>query len=367
VSSTSEPDNPHPAAGRRTAAWTPDRIHALGTVTDVATAAAIFGLSRSVAYDLVRTGERIVSHATLHRIRATLRKALNDAIRAHRLIEFNPAAHVELPSGRRPKAKVWTAPAVAEWRRTTTRPSKVMVWTPAQAGAFLDYAETHDIVLYPLFLLILHRGLRRGEAVGLRDADVDLDTGSITVSQQITTIGWTPVTKKVKSEAGERTVSLDATTLAGLRGYRARRARWQLVNGPAWPNTGLFFVQPDGTAYHPETVSTRFEQLVADADLPPIRLHDLRHCAATFLKAAGADMKDIQETLGHSSITITGDTYTSVVHELDTERAKADAAAALVPRTSRRDHETPPPAALIQQALTARGLLAPRTKHPKQA
>jgi integrase len=110
-----------------------------------------------------------------------------------------------------------------------------MVWTPAQAGAFLDYAETHNIVLYPLFLLILHRGLRRGEAVGLRDADVELDTGSITVSQQITTIGRTPVTKKVKSEAGERTVSLDATTLAGLRGNRARRARWQLVNGPPGP------------------------------------------------------------------------------------------------------------------------------------
>lgn len=56
MSSTSEPDHPHPAAGRRTAAWTPDRIHALGTLTDVATAAAIFELSRSVAYDLVRTG-----------------------------------------------------------------------------------------------------------------------------------------------------------------------------------------------------------------------------------------------------------------------------------------------------------------------
>jgi hypothetical protein len=93
----------------------------------------------------------------------------------------------------------------------------------------------------------------------------------------------------------------------------------------------LFFVQPDGTAYHPETISRRFEQLVADARLPPIRLHDLRHCAATYLKAAGADMKDIQETLGHSSIAITGDTYTSVIHELETERAKADAASALVP------------------------------------
>jgi integrase len=208
-----------------------------------------------------------------------------------------------------------------------------MVWTPAQAGAFLDYAEAHDIVLYPLFVLILHRGLRRGEAVGLRDADVDLDTGTVVISQQITTVGWTPIVKKVKSDAGDRTIVLDAATQTALRAYRARRARWQLVSGPGWPTTGLFFVQPHGHPYHPETVSNRFEDLVASAGLPPIRLHDLRHCAATYLKASGADMKDIQETLGHSSITITGDTYTSVIHELDAERAKADAAAALIPRT----------------------------------
>jgi integrase len=241
-------------------------------------------------------GLRVVSNATLHRIRATLRKSLNDAIRAHRLIEFNPAAHIELPSEKRPKARVWTAAAITAWQHTGVKPSPVMVWTPAQAGAFLDHAETHDIVLYPLFLLILHRGLRRGEAVGLRDADVDLDTGTLTIAQQITTVGWTPVTKTVKSDAGDRTIPLDTVSLTALRAYHARRARWRLVNGPSWASTGLFFVQPTGIAYHPETVSTRFEQLVADAGLPPIRLHDLRHCAATYLKASGADLKDIQET-----------------------------------------------------------------------
>ncbi len=68
--------------------------------------------------------------------------------------------------------------------------------------------------------------------------------------------------------------------------------------------------------------------------LPPIRLHDLRHCAATFLKASGSDLNDIKEMLGHS--TITSDTYTSVIQELETERAKAEAAAALVPRAIRR-------------------------------
>jgi integrase len=112
---------------------------------------------------------------------------------------------------------------------------------------------------------------------------------------------------------------------------RRRSEPGRPVRPPAakeWPHTGLFFVKPDGQPWHPELVSERFERLVTDAGLPPIRLHDLRHCAATYLKAAGADMKDIQETLGHSSMAITADTYTSVIHELETERAKADAAVA---------------------------------------
>jgi integrase len=64
-----------------------------------------------------------------------------------------------------------------------------MVWTPQQAGQFLDYAEDYDIVLYPLFVLILHRGLRRGEAVGLPDDAVDLDNAVVAISRQLTTIG----------------------------------------------------------------------------------------------------------------------------------------------------------------------------------
>jgi integrase len=277
---------------------------------------------------------RTTGPATMHRIRATLRKALNDAIGKtnSRLIDFNPAAHVELPSGARPKARVWTAKAVARWKATGERPSPVMVWTPQQAGEFLDYAEDHDSVLYPLFVLILHRGLRRGEAVGLPDANVDLDNAVAAISQQMATLGYTPLVKDVKSDSGNRVISLDTVTLAALRAYHARRARLQLVSGGTWPDTGFFFVRPDGQPWHPETVTGRFERLVRDCGLPPIRLHDLRHCAATFLKAAGADLKDVQELLGHSSITITGDTYTSVIAELDVERAKAEAAAALVPR-----------------------------------
>jgi integrase len=275
-------------------------------------------------------GVRPMSPASLQRLRATLRKALNDAMHKAKLRDTNPAVGVELASGKRPKARVWTAGAVARWQATGERPSPVMVWTPQQAGRFLDHAQSHDIVLYPLFLLILHRGLRRGEACGLRDTDVDLDAGHLTIAQQITTVGYKPIVTTVKSDAGDRVVPLGPKTVTELGDYLTRRAGWQQVSGDDWPDTGLFFVRPDGKAWHPQTVSDRFDHLVAGSGLPPVRLHDLRHCAATYLRHGGADLKEIQEVLGHSNIAITSDTYTSVV--LEFQRSHADAAADLIPR-----------------------------------
>jgi integrase len=205
-----------------------------------------------------------------------------------------------------------------------------MVWTPAQAGAFLDHAQHHDPALYPMFLLILHRGLRRGEACGLRDDDVDLDTGHLAVVQQITTVGYRPVIKEVKSDAGDRIVPLGPKTIAALRDHLDHRAGWQQACGDQWPHTGLFFVRPDGHPWHPQTVSDRFTHLITTSGLPPVRLHDLRHCAATYLRHGGADLKEIQETLGHSTIALTADTYTSVL--LEFQRTNADAVADLIPR-----------------------------------
>ncbi len=101
---------------------------------------------------------RITGPATKQRIRATLRTALNGAIR-RQLITFNPAKHVELASGKRPKAVLWTDQHVRRWQETGEKPSGVMVWTPAQLGAFLDAAEGHR--LYAFYHLIAFRGLRR--------------------------------------------------------------------------------------------------------------------------------------------------------------------------------------------------------------
>lgn len=91
------------------------------------------------------------------------------------------------------------------------------------------------------------------------------------------------------------------------------------------------FTEPDGSPLHPADVTDHFRELAEQAGLPPIRLDDLRHGAATLALAVGVEMKVVQEMLRHSSITVTGDLYTSVLPEV--ALAAADATASIIPRT----------------------------------
>jgi integrase len=207
-----------------------------------------------------------------------------------------------------------------------------MVWTDDQVAQFLDYAADHAPDLHPMFHFIAYRGPRRGEACGLRDSEVRLGKKEATINNQIATIGSRRVQKPPKSRAGNRDLVIDDDTAKVLAAYKARRAAWQLAAGPDWPDTGLFFVRPDGHAWHPSSVSQRFRRLIKRCGLPPIRLHDLRHGAATMALEAGVDVKVVSEQLGHTTTTLTRDTYQSVVKQL--HRNAADAVAKKI--TSRR-------------------------------
>ena len=278
---------------------------------------------------------RPLTAARLRRIHTTLMSALNTAVK-RRLLPLNPASYVELDTGRRPKAVVWTEQREAHWRATGERP-KVAVWLPSQTGAFLDHAEAHR--LYALLHLVAFRGLRRGEAVGLRWTEVDLDQATLTVSRQILQLGANLETGEPKSESGERTIALDAATVDVLRLHRVRQLQERLQWGAAWTDTGLVFTAEDGSALVPDHVSRLFARLLKEADLPPVRLHDLRHGAATLALAGGANLKVVSEMLGHSTIALTADTYTSVLP--DVAREAAEAAVRLVPRATLTQHHVP--------------------------
>lgn len=285
----------------------------------------------------------ITGPATKQRIRATLRTALNGAIK-RQLITFNPAAHVELASGKRPKAVLWTDQHIAHWRKTGEKPSAVMVWTPPQIGAFLDEAESSR--LYAFFHLIAFRGLRRGEGVGQDWVNVDLDAQAITIAKEIVVDGWTPFEDDPKTDGSAATIGLDTVNVAVLRAHRIRQAAereaWNAraaeeraagKDTPDWVDKGKAFVDEDGSWLHPEKVSDEFRRICRRADLPPINLRDLRHCAATLIHAGGGDLHAIKETLRHSTIKLASDTYTSLLKEVDLEIAEK--AAALVPRARR--------------------------------
>lgn len=100
--------------------------------------------------------------------------------------------------------------------------------------------------------------------------------------------------------------------------------------GSAWVDSGRVFTREDGSELHPAPVTDLFQAIAAGAELPPIRLHDLRHGVASLMLAAGVPMKVVSETIGHSSLGITAGTYTSVSGEV--AAAAAEAAAALIPR-----------------------------------
>jgi hypothetical protein len=142
--------------------------------------------------------------------------------------------------------------------------------------------------------------------------------------------GWEVYEDDPKTDAGARTIALDSDTVRALRRHRLQQDKDREKCESAWVETGRVFTRENGELLHPANVTRRFIEPYEEIDLPPIRLHDLRHGAATLAHAAGADLKDIQEMLGHSSITITADTYTSLLPEADL--AIAEAAARLVPR-----------------------------------
>ncbi|MEU6784621.1 tyrosine-type recombinase/integrase [Nonomuraea angiospora] len=313
---------------------------------------------------------RPVGPTSMHRIRATLRHALNIAIRQDRLLDFNPAAVVEMTPIDRPKPVVWTEEKVTQWRKdhaehrdrlkrardgkrvdpiaafvSTPRPSPVMVWTSEQTSAFLAYARRDR--LFALYRLIAVRGLRRGEGVGLRWPDVIFATSRIGIHWQITQLGWTPIQGSPKTDASDREIAVDAETMALLKEHRKRQARERLATGEDWVDSNFVFTDEIGRPLHPQHVTDRFYWLCYQAGLPPIRLHDLRHGAATAMLAAGVDIKIVQETLGHTSSAFTRDTYTSVYPEA--AAAAAEATAALL-----TSHPHPEPSPVPPRHDTAR-------------
>ncbi|WP_051812152.1 tyrosine-type recombinase/integrase [Kitasatospora sp. MBT63] len=270
---------------------------------------------------------RVTGPNTLQSLKATLRSALSDALKQE-LVAKNYAALATWPKPVPVKPKLWTPQNVARWRRTGQKPYPVMVWTVDQTAEFLD--SIRDDRLFSLWHLIIFRGLRRGEATALTWDDIDLKRGIVHVSHQLVSINYEVHEDTPKADS-EGDVRLDQETVRLLKLWRktqrAERKEWEQQG--AWVDAGgRIFTQENGEGYHPQQLSDRWERLVDLSGLPPVRLHDGRHAAASIAFASGQDPKVVQAMLRHASRRTTMDIYTNVMPEM--EQASAEASVALV-------------------------------------
>ena len=167
-------------------------------------------------------------------------------------------------------------------------------------------------------------GMRRGEVLGLRWRDVDLDTSRIAVRNAIVSVAYEVLESSPKSHQA-RVIDLDPETTALLQRYREQQQREREELGVDY-DLDLVSCTEDGDPIHPQSFSQAFATAIERAGLRRIRLHDLRHTHATIAVKAGVPVKVISERLGHESPAFTLKQYAHVVPGMQAEAAELIAA-----------------------------------------
>jgi integrase len=209
-------------------------------------------------------------------------------------------------------------------RATTSQRAEMATWSATQLRTFLGHVRGDR--LEAAWVLAATTGMRRGEVIGLRWSDLNLDRRELVVRQTVVSIGNRPHLSTPKTAKSARVIDLDPTTAGLMRAHRARQAEERLAWGPAYADTGLVFCRENGEVLTPAHVTRRFKVLSRQAGLPRIRLHDLRHTYATLSLQAGVRAEVVSRRLGHSRIAMTLDTYTHAVPALQREEAERVAA-----------------------------------------
>lgn len=190
---------------------------------------------------------------------------------------------------------------------SATRRKEFTIWTLKQTRWFLDQCTQHE--LGDVFFTLATTGLRRGEALGLRWSDMDLDGLQARIAQTIIEVNRQIQVSEPKTYSGRRTIALDAHT-AHVLGQRTQT------------KSDLVFTTRQATPLHPENVSRRFKRFATKLGLPKIRLHDLRHGWATHALAADVPAKVVQEQLGHANVSITLDIYSHPSSQMQAKAVK---------------------------------------------
>jgi integrase len=181
--------------------------------------------------------------------------------------------------------------------------------------------------LYVAFLVEISTGLRRGELLGLKWEDIDLQKGTLQVRRSLARVKPEKevsrlVFQEPKTPNSRRLIPLPEETTRELKTHKARQAQERLFFGQAYQDNGLVFATEDGRPIDPRNFIRRYTLLLKKAGIEHTRFHNLRHTFATLLLEMDEHPKVVQEILGHSKISQTLDTYSHMVPGLK-ERAAA--------------------------------------------
>jgi integrase len=220
-------------------------------------------------------------------MRTVLSAALTRA-RREELVSRNVARLAELP----------------QWHAKTIRP-----WTVDEARRFLAACKPNP--LYAAFVLLLLYGLRRGEVLGLRWQDIDFNSGTIRIEQQLQQLNsGTLHIGPVKTRAGQRKLPLLKLAQEALEAQAQIQAHYRAEMGSAWPDTDLVFTTRTGRPIGPRNFVRSFRRICDANGIRLIKVHHIRHTVASLLKALGVPARDAQLILGHSRLAVTLEVYT---------------------------------------------------------
>jgi integrase len=237
--------------------------------------------------------EQGLAPRTVRQVHMVLRRALKQAV-LWRMLASNPSDAVKPPRAIRKELRILNEEEV---RRLI--------------------AITNGTRQHALWVLLATTGCRLGEALGLRWTDIDFQSSTASIRRALQLqrgIGLTFV--EPKTARSRRTVPLPAETLAVLAEHRRDRDKDRAQAGELWQETDLVFTTPIGGPRNPRNLTAPFHIALKRAGLPRVRIHDLRHSAATHLLTKGVHPKVVQDLLGHSTIAITLDTYSHVMPAL---------------------------------------------------
>jgi integrase len=202
----------------------------------------------------------------------------------------------------------------------SVRQAEVQAIDETQAAFLLDAAR--GTRLYIPILLAVSCGLRRGEILALRWADVDWVQGVLWVRRSVEQTRAGAAIKEPKSPRSRRSVALAPITLEALREHRARQEELRQLLGSDWQENDLICPRDDGSLWPPQAFTSAYRALLARRGLTGPNFHALRHSHASQLIRAGLDIKLVSARLGHAKSGFTLETYGHLLPGQDQEAAR---------------------------------------------